>query len=32
MVKMKSVYWRFKGNQGTIVTYAPISFRMVEMI
>jgi len=26
------MYWRLKGNQGTMVTYAPICFRMVEII
>jgi len=32
LVGVKLVYWRLKGNQGTMVTYAPISFRIVEMI
>jgi len=26
------MYWGLKGNQGIMVTYAPISFKMVEMI
>jgi len=29
---MKPMYWGLKGNQGIMVTYAPISFKMVEMI
>jgi len=32
LVEMKLVYWGLKGNQGIMVTYAPISFWMVEMI
>jgi len=32
LVEMKPVYRGLKWNQGTMVTYAPISFRMVEMI
>ena len=30
MVEMKLVYWKLKENQGTMITHAPISFRMVE--
>ena len=30
LVEMKPVYWRLKGNQGTMITHAPINFRMVE--
>jgi len=29
---MKPMYWGLKRNQGIMITYAPISFRMVEMI
>jgi len=25
------VWWELKGNQGIMVTYVPISFRMIEM-
>jgi len=30
LVEMKPVYWGLKGNQSTVVTHKPISFRMVE--
>jgi len=29
---MKTMYCGLKGNQGTMVTYVPIRFRMVEII
>jgi len=32
LVWMNPVYSGLKGNQGVMVTYAPICFRMVEMI
>jgi len=32
LVEMKPIYWRLKRNQGIMVTYAPISLRMVEII
>ena len=30
LVEMKPMYWGLKGNQSTMVTHVPISFRMVE--
>jgi len=32
LVEMKPVYWGLKGNQGIMVTHAPICFRTVKMI